>query len=422
MLVKSDYDAFLKEYWDDGKREVLVYQYRPLLAMVPKDEDAGGENWVIPIDLDWGADGGPTFSDAQAIAQASGTDQQAKQFVVQWQEDFQLAQLRNAVARVSRKSPQLALEKAANLTKKKQDILAARIARNMYKSGYNDIGTVDSSVSALNTKTIGLSQAIDARNFHIGQRVVFASSLTAALRDSGDFVSIVAIDYDNKKILTDAPTDLQTSITGIQTGDKIFIKGGRGTGATPTLLAFQGLPGWIPDTAPTSGDSFNGQDRSVWADRMAGLRYPASGTISGPVLEIMIDSLVDAAIREVYPNRSFIDPKKYGEAVKVLEGTRSRVDANVTVGRVGFKGVELQVGYNSEGSKLFPDANCPTNYAYNLTIDTWKMPTLGPLIQNDLIDGEARDVENASAVEYRYVFHGAFGTDAPGKNQVVKFA
>jgi len=422
MLVKAEYDAFLKEYWDEGKREVLVYQNRPLLAMVQKDEDAGGENWVIPIDLDWGADGGPTFSDAQAVAQASGTDQQAKQFVVQWQEDFQIAQLRNAVARVSRKTPKLALEKAANLTKKKQDILAARVARNMYKSGYNDIGTIDTGVSALSTKIIGLTQAIDARNFHIGQRLVFASSLTAALRDSGDFLSVVSIDYENRKILTDAPTDLSTSITGIANSDKIFIKGGRGTGASPALLAFQGLPAWITDSAPSAGDSFNGQDRSVWADRMAGLRYPASGTISGPVHEIMIDALVDAAIREVYCSRSFIDPKKYGEAIKALEGTRQRTDVKEQVGRVGFTGVQLDIGYGSEGCKMFPDANCSANYAYNLTLDTWKMPTLGPLIQNDLTEGEARDVENASAVEYRYVFHGAFGTDAPGKNQVVKFA
>jgi len=422
MLTKSDYDAFLKEYWDDGKREVLVYQNRPFLAMVPKDTEAGGENWVVPIDLDWGADGGPTFSIAQGVAQASGTDQQAKQFVVQWQEDFQIAQIRNAVMRVSRKSPKLALQKAADLTKKKQDILAQRLARNMYRSGYNDIGTIDTSVSALNTKVIGLSAAIDARNFHIGQQLVFAQTLTAALRDSADFVSVVAIDYENKKITTDAPTDLSTSITGIANGDKIFIRGGRGSGATPSLIAIQGVAAWILDTAPTvgGGDSFNGQDRSMWADRMAGLRWPASGTIGGPVNEILIDSLVDAAIREVYCDRTFIDPKKYGDAIKALEGTVERI--NEKVGRVGFNGVELQIGYGSSGTKMFPDANCPTNYAYNLTLDTWMLPTLGELIQNDLQNGQSRDIENASGIEYRYVFHGAFGTNAHGKNQVVKFA
>lgn len=420
MLTKADYDAFLKEYWDEGKREVLVYQNRPFLAMCPKDEDAGGENWVIPIDLDWGADGGPTFSIAQGVAQASNTDQQARQFVVNWKEDFQVAQVSNATMRVSRKAPKQALESAARLTKKKQDILAARIARNMYKSGYNEIGTIDTTVSALTTSVIGLSSKIDGRNFHIGQQLVFASSLTAALRDSGDFVSVTKVDFDNKKITTDAPTDLATSIASIANADKIFIRGGRGTGASPTILAFQGLAAWIPDTAPTGGDSFNGRDRSEWPDRMAGLRYPASGTIAGPVNEIMMDALVDAAIREVYCTHAFIDPLKYGEAIKALEGTVERI--NEKVGRVGFNGVEIQIGYGSGGVKMFPDANCPTNYAYNVTMDTWMLPTLGSLIQNDLQNGESRDIENASGIEYRYVFHGAFGTNAPGKNQVVKFA
>jgi len=420
MLVKADFDAFLKEYWDDGKREVLVYQNRPFLAMVPKDTDAGGENWVVPIDLDWGADGGPTFSIAQGVAAASNTDQQARQFVVNWKQDFQVAQVSNETIRVSRKTPKLALQKAAELTKKKQDILAARIARNMYRSGYNEIGTLDTSVSATSTAIIGLSSKIDGRNFHIGQQLVFASSLTAALRDSGDFVSVTKVDFDNKKITTDAPTDLATSIASIANGDKIFIRGGRGTGSSPTLLAFQGLPGWIPDTAPSGGDSFNGRDRSEWPDRMAGLRYPASGTVAGPVNEIMMDALIDAAIREVYCTHSFIDPLKYGDAIKALEGTVERI--NEKVGRVGFNGVEIQIGYGSSGVKMFPDANCPTNYAYNLTMDTWMLPTLGELIQNDLQNGESRDIENASGIEYRYVFHGAFGTNAPGKNQVVKFA
>lgn len=420
MLTKTDFDAFLKEYWDEGKREVLVYQNRPFLAMVPKDEDAGGENWVIPIDLDWGADGGPTFSVAQAVAQTSNTDQQARQFVVNWKEDFQVAQVSNATMRVSRKAPKQALENAAKLTKKKQDILAARIARNMYKSGYNEIGTLDTSVSATSTAIIGLSSKIDGRNFHIGQQLQFASSLTAALRDNGDYVSVTKVDFDNKKITTDAPTDLATSIASIANADKIFIRGGRGVGASPTLLTFQGLAAWIPDTAPTGGDSFNGRDRSEWPDRMAGLRYPASGTISGPVNEVMMDALIDAAIREVYCTHSFIDPLKYRDAIKALEGTVERVHEKV--GKVGFNGVEIQIGYGSSGTKMFPDANCPTNYAYNLTMDTWMLPTLGPLIQNDLQNGESRDIENSSGIEYRYVTHGAFGCSAPGKNQVVKFA
>lgn len=418
MLVKTDYDAFLKQYWDDAKLETLIYKNRPFLAMCPKDEDFGGQVWIIPMEVDYGADGSPTFSDAQATAAASGTDIQAKQFQVSAVEDFQVAQLSNKLRRLSRKTPQLALENAANLTKQKMDILAQRIARSMYRSGYGEVGTISAS-TVLTTSVINLTNKIDARNFRIGMPLVFAASLTAALRNSGAFVRVTKVDFDNANITTDAPTNLQTSITGIAVGDVIFLKGARGTGASPALLTIQGLAAWIPDVAPTTGDSFNGQDRSVWPDRMAGLRYPATGTIAGPIQEILLDSLVDGAIREAYFDRGFMDPKKYGEALKALGDQVLR--SNEKIGRVGFNGFEVQIGYGSGGVKIFPDANCPTNYQYNVTLDTWQLPTAGPLIQNDLLTDEARDVENASAIEYRYVFCGAFGTNAPGKNQVVKY-
>lgn len=416
MLQKTHMDAFLAEYWTPGKVEKLTYEHRPFLAMVPKNTKVGGENWVVPIDLDDGADGSPTFSDAQAIAAASQS--QKRQFVVQYVEDFQLAQIENKIIRLTRDTPRLALEKAGRETERAQNILAQRIARNMYRSGYGDLGTLDAAAPT-NVKTLLLSNRVDCRNFRIGQRITFAASLTAALRDTADYLTVVAIDFDNKKILTDAPTDIATSITGITAGDKIFLKGARGAGASPSLLTFQGAASWIPDTAPTTGDSFNGLDRSVWVDRLAGIRYPHVGTASGPIEDILIDALVDAAIREAYPTHLFLDPQKYGEALKALEGRTQKI--NEKVGKIGFNGFQLDIGYGSSGVKVFPDANCPALHGYALTLDTWEMGSAGELIQNDLQHGKGRDIENSSAVEYRYVNTGAFICKAPSKNQVIKF-
>lgn len=427
MLQKSDFDPFLKEYWSDSRMEQLTYQYRPFLAMVPKDPNIGGEYIVVPMDIDDGADGSPTFSDAQAVAQTAGTDAFRKQFQVQVVEDFQLAQISNKIIRLSRNSPRLALQKAVDETKKKKNILAARIARGMYRSGYGEIATVDTSVSATNTKVIGLSNKQDARNFRLGQRVVFATTLTAALLDGGDYVTVTSVDYDNAKIGTDAPVDLATSITGYANGAIVFTKGSRGVGSNPTLLTMQGVAAWIPTTAPTGGDNFNGVDRSVWPDRMAGLRYKAGVAQSGPIQEILIDSLVDAAIREVYATHCFVDPAIYGQALMAMEGTVMRVSEKGTTAtgaktNIGFEGFSVSVGYGNGGTKIFPDANQAVKTHHALTLDTWVLGSAGELIQNDLQAGSSRDVENASAVEYRYVFCGEFHCGSPGKNQVVKYA
>ena len=426
MLRKQDFDVFLKEYWTPLAEEKNTFKYRPFLAMCPKNTGVGGEYTVIPVDVDDGADGSANFNDAQAIAQTGGTDALRRQFQVQVVEDFQMAQISNKLIRLSRKSPELALQRAAEETTKKKDILAARIARDMYRSGYGEIGTIDTTVSALSTKIIGLSNKQDARNFKFGSRLVFGASLTAALRDGGDYVSVVAVDYDNAKITTDAPTDLATSITAIANADVVFVKGKRDVGSSPTLRTIQGLGAWIPTTAPALGsDSFNGVDRGVWPDRLAGLRYKAGVAQSGPIQEILIDSLVDAGIREVYPTHIFMDPAIYGAALLALEGTVERIQEKGTNNgkptQIGFAGFQVATGYG-EPAKVFHDGNCPVKTHYALTLDTWKLATAGELIQNDLQSGSNRDVENASAVEYRYVFCGEFHTNAPGKNQLVRYA
>lgn len=428
MLQKSDFDPFLKEYWTENRMEVLTYKHRPLLAMMPKNTEIGGEYWSVPCDVDDGADGSPEFDDALAVATGSDGEPMLKQFQVQYVEDFQIMRISNKLIRLSRKAPRLALKKAADQSKKKKDILAQRIARSMYRSGYGELGTIDTSISATSTKILGIANKQDCRNFRKGQRLVFASSTTAALRDSGDFLTVVSVDYDAQKVTTDAPTDLATSIASIANGDTIFLKGARGVGSNPTLKTMQGLAAWNPSTTPSGGENFNGVDRSVWPDRLAGMRFNNGTAASGPVQEILIDSLVDAAIREAYCDKSFVDPKIYGDALKALEGTVTRVkDAKGvnTKGKettIGFNGFEVAIGYGSNGCQVFPDANCPVKRQYHLTMDTWELGSAGELIQNDLQTGEQRDVENASAVEQRYVFTGAMACFAPGKNMVVVYA
>lgn len=427
MLQKSDFDPFLKEYWTENKMEVLTYQNRPLMARMPKNTEIGGEYWVVPVDVDDGADGGPTFSDAQAVAQTASTDALRRQFQVQFVEDFQLAQISNKLIRLSRKAPRLALQRAVDETKKKKNILAQRLARSMFRSGYGEIATIDTSISALSTKILGIANKQDVRHFRVGMRLVFGQTLTGALRDSGDYVTVTAVDYDAQKVTTDAPTDLSTSITSIANGDTIFLKGARGTGATPSLLTMQGLGSWIPTTTPSPSENFNNVDRSVWPNRLAGLRYNGGTAVSGPIQEVLIDSLVDAAIQEAYVSDVFMDPKIYGQALMALEGTVERINEKGTSvsGKptsIGFNGFEVNVGYGSSGAKVFPDANCPVKRHYALSLDTWQLGSAGELIQNDLQAAESRDVENGSTVEYRYVFTGAMACFSPGKNQVVVYA
>lgn len=419
-LTTTLFQDFLKEYWFPGSVEELIYKDHPLLAMVPKNTEVGGEYWAVPIDLDDGADGSPTFADAQTAA--ANTSSLKRQFQVSYVEDFQVARVDNKVIRLSRDNPRLALEKAAAESKRAKRILSSRIARNLYRNGYGVLGRVTSSSFAVKTFTVN---ALYARNFRIGQMLQFAADDdSGAMRDSGDYVSVTAINVDTGTITTDAPTDLATSITSIAQNDYVILKGARHATAA-SKLCLTGLQGWLPDTAPTAGDSFFGVDRSTWPSRLAGIRYACS---AGPIEQQLIDALVHMGNHECYPTHLFLDPNYYGRLLKAQEGKvivcrePAKSMSGSTNEKIGFNGFEIMTGYGSSGVKVFPDGDCPAGYGFALTLDTWQLGSAGELIQNDLQNGDSLDMASSSGIEFRDVFCGNLACNAPGKNGVITFA
>lgn len=424
MLTRSELAPFLKEYWTDTRKMKTRYEKHPLFAMVKKNTSAGGELCVVPVDVDDGAEGSPNFTDAQARAVASSSVK--RQFQFDWVEDFEIAQISNAAIRASR-NKEHALEKAVAETERAQSRLSRRIARAIYRAGWGEKGVIGTSTSLV-TSIIRLSNASDSRFFNIGDRIVFSSSLNAAtLRDSGDYLTVTKIDVDTGDITTDAPTDLSTSIASIAVGDYIFNKGARENSATPSRLVVPGLAAWNPDSVPSASDSFGGVNRSVYSSRLAGLRYPASGNASGPLQETLIRALAHAGINECDITHGFVHPTVYADLLVALEGQKGIREASVSVGKIGFTGIEVATGYTRQPVKIFSDGDAPAGRGYFMNLEALELQSLGDTIQNDLLsngsNGEVgRDIENASGIEFRYVFHGSFAVKNPGDLLVVKFS
>lgn len=419
MLTKSAFDAFFKEYWVTEHTDVLDYEEHPFLSMIPKDTEAGGEYLVVPIDLDDGPDGGPDFTEAQDIAENNSSLK--RQFQFDYVEDFEICRIQNKVLRLSRKEPKLALQKAARERDKHRRILSHRLHRNLWRTGYGEIGRLSSSTN-LSSKVIILDDVLDARNFRIGQRLVFAASLTGALRDSADYVTVTKVDASKGEITTDAPTDLSTSISSIGNTDYIFLRKHRGSGASPTPLIIQGVPSWVPDDSPTTGDAFGltSVDRSVWPNRLAGGRYPAATTASGPRGEVLIRALVEAAKTECNFTHMFCNPDIYGDLLVDLEGRYQKV-VEKGAGKIGFAGIEVGVGFGVGSVKIMPEPGIKAKRAYGLKLKAWKLHSAGEMIQNDLQHNSGIDKHDASAVEYRDVFCGAVSCENTKDNMVVKF-
>lgn len=420
MLLKSDFDAFLMEYFTPKLKEKTRFDDHPFLAMVPKDAQAEGEYVVSAIDLHDGAEGSSQFAIAQAIARGQAPGK--VQFRHDWTLAFDLAQISNAAIRASR-SEKHALQKAADEYERCEARLSNKLARALFRSGFGEKGVLGSTTNTA-TAIIILADPTDSRFFSINDQLQFSSALaTATLRGGGAYVSVTKIDHDSGTITTDAPVSLAASIAGITAGDFIFANGDRQDSATPTRIQIPGLQAWIPDAAP-SATLFGGVDRTVWVNRLAGLRYPAVGNASGPVQETFIRALAHAGNYRAKISHVFCAPNVYANLLIALEGQRGIRDINEKVGNIGFSGFEITTGYTPKPVKVFVDGDCPPSRAYGLKLDVWKLLSLGDLIQDDMVGskGGARDVEDASAVEYRRVFHGGVMCQDPGQNIVIKFA
>ena len=418
MLTKSDFDAFLMEYFTPALKEKTRYDDHPFLAMVPKDEKAAGEYSLTTIDLHDGAEGSTSFDKALAIGR--GATPVKKQFQFDWKLAYDIAQISNAAIRTSRDRAH-ALQKAADEYERCEQRLGNKIARGLYRTGFGEKGQIGSTTT-LSTAIIILADPADARFYTPGDRLVFSSAVgTATLRGGGAYVSVTKVDIDSGTITTDAPVSLQASISGIATSDYIFPDGDREDSASATRQLFPGLAGHIPDSTP-SATTFGGVDRTIFVNRLAGLRYPASGTASGDPRETFLRALAHGGNHRAKISHCFVAPNVYANLLISLEGSHLRT-IEEKVGSVGFAGFEFSTGYTPKPLKVFVDGDCPASHAYGLKLDTWVLQSLGEMIQDDLIGSKngVRDVEDASAIEYRRVFHGHLACKDPGQNIVIKF-
>ena len=117
--------------------------------------------------------------------------------------------------------------------------------------------------------------------------------------------------------------------------------------------------------------------------------------------------------------RSVISFAGFAALIKSLGSKVQYVD-HKGPGGIGFRGVEIH-GANSS-IKVFPDRACPAATAYLLTLDTWKLRSLGDAPQILKYDDGLMTLRSATAdsIEVRVGYYAQLGCSAPGWNSYVK--
>jgi len=388
----------LKTLYSERKLQNLVYKNNPWFAMVSKDTNFKGANFVEA--MIYGHTGARSEQFSTALANKAASKGVA--FTITRSHDYALASIDTETILASKGN------EAAFLAAVKREMDSAihavtrSIAKGLFGNGCGILGIQDGAAAGL---VVTLLNSDDVTNFEVGMSVVPAA-MTGELATGapGTAVTVDAVDRD-------AGTITLSSVTGFDDADAILAEGDYASAADRKMIF--GLAAWLPYTAESSG-TFFGVDRTVDVSRMQGHRIDGSAI---DVDQAVLKMAVRIAREGGHPDFAILSYEKWEEMVDDLRDSVRYQQHKV--GETGFQSLLVQ-GPTGPIS-IVADQNCPSNRCYVLTKDTWRFRSLGPAPQILNLDGLQMLREyNADAYELRVGFFGNLCCNAPGYNGVLK--
>ena len=187
--------------------------------------------------------------------------------------------------------------------------LTISLAVSLYRDSSGQIGQVNAEPAEAADTVIQLKEASDVTNFEVGMILNIWSAKSGGTQKSVDGsvtdLEVVGVDRDLGTVTIDDPYNASGTIAA---DDYLFVKGDRG-------LKLSGMEDWIPEVAPTSGDSFFGVDRSSDVTRLAGIRKDGSAL---PIEEALIDAAARVGREGGKPDHVFMSYEKFAELEKEI--------------------------------------------------------------------------------------------------------
>jgi hypothetical protein len=394
--------------------------------MIPKNESADGfAGKYIPVPLEYGNPQGRSHTFANAQNQQTASD--VVSYFVYAVQDYQLITITNLLMEQTKSNAGAFVDEASRTLDNGFRNLSNNMAFELFAGGTASRGTIGSggvSVSGtILSFTLANSQSVV--QFEVGMTIqASATDGGAALTGSGSAVlaaQILSVNRGTGAITAQVVQD--TYSTTWAAGDFLQVYGDIGIGGSSTIagnLGLSGLAAWVPNVDPPSNDNFWGVNRSADPTRLGGLRYNAS---SQSISEGITNALALANREGAAPDLIVLDFVSYASLINELGAKVQYVQLEHDEVEVAFEAIHFHSAYGK--IPVMADRSCPAQTAYCLTMDSWKLRTLGkaPHILTYGMEGlEGLRVGNADALEIRVAYYGNMICSAPGYNMVVSLS
>lgn len=421
----SNQVAALKElYTGDDYMKDLVYKKNPMLALVPKDESPSGfAGKYIPVPLVYGTPQGRSASFTNA--QTNQTATQVSSFFVYRVSNYQLASITNELIEATKDNAGAFVDESKLVMDTAFRNISNDLALDLYSGGDGFRGSF--ATGGISSGVITLDNTAQVVNFEIGMTLVnYSKSGSTYTNVTGSALGYVIAVNRSAGTITVSDTSVSgTAATPTNWGSGSFTNLGvqgdvtfGALSATTSYAKVSGLQAWLPTSAPGNTDSFWGVNRSADVTRLAGVRFNGTGE---SIEEALIDASSLVAREGGQPDMCFMTFATWAALEKSLGAKVQYVDVKHDEADIAFAGIRVHAPYGP--ITCVPDRNCPSQLAYLLQMDTWKLRSLGraPHILTYGIEGlEGLRVGNADALELRIGYYANLICNAPGWNCVVQ--
>ena len=333
-----------KRLYSDRQVGDLAMRDHPCFAKIEKEGGFVGDDFAYAIRVGNPQGVAGTFSDAQSGASESKGEQpkakrKRKYGVITVDGEAMAASEGNKGAFL-----RLITQETDGIIEEMGDSLAF----DLYRDGSGMRG----QRASISSDTVTLSETDDARNFKLGMTVVASPNADGSSPRTGS-TTVVAVDEDAGTITLDDQSD----INSFANDDYLFRKGDPGT-------CMEGLSAHFPLTAPTSGDSFRGIDRSSDPRRYAGVRVNDTAT---SIEENA--GLVAVKIGQVGKKADVLklNPIRFWEVVRRLN---AKVEYDGGGGSADYAFEYFSIHTPAGTLRAYSDPDCPTNRGYVLNMRT----------------------------------------------------
>jgi hypothetical protein len=256
------------------------------------------------------------------------------------------------------------------------------IAFELFSDGTSTRG-ISATTSTQNGVVAGgtilpLTNAQNIVAFEVGMTLV--ASATAGGAPSTDYVTVTAVNRATGVVSGTASAATLSGNWAIGTGNAyLSVDGDLPAGGATTTASYQALTGfsaWVPNTATgiATTDNFWGVNRSADPTRLGGLRYDAS---SYTIEEGMTNALAFGAREGAKFDLAIMDFASYAALVNALGAKVQYVQVKHDEVEVAFEGITFQSAYGRV--TVLADRSCPPTTCFLLTMNTWKLKSLGKI-------------------------------------------